>query len=67
MNEINTIRGTARRAQAEGIGITECAIRRWVKSGEIPCILSGTRAYVSWHSVLQYIGLVEKADKERND
>jgi hypothetical protein len=65
MNEYDTIRGTARRARAQGLGITECAIRRWVKSGEIPCILSGTRAYVSWHSVLAYIGLSDNVDKER--
>lgn len=55
MSELNTIRGTARRARDEGIPIPESALRRWVRSGELPCIRSGNRVYLSWSRVLEFV------------
>ena len=66
MNESNTIRGTARRAQAEGIGITECALRRWTKTGDLPCIRSGNRIYVFWTALLAYLGIAVETKNDTN-
>jgi hypothetical protein len=57
MNEYNTIRATVRRAKQAGLGVTECAIRRWVRNDEIPYVKSGNRTYISWSSLLAYLGL----------
>ena len=66
MSEYDTIRGTARRARAQGLGITECAIRRWVKTGDLPCIRSGNRMYVSWSALLAYLGIAGETQKDTN-
>lgn len=55
MSEMNTIRGTVRRAKAEGIVIPEHALRRWVRSGDLPCVHSGNRIYLCWSKVLAHI------------
>lgn len=66
MNEIATIRATVQRAQSEGLGINECALRRWIKTGAIPSVQSGTRVYVSWSALLAYLGIAGKTQNDAN-
>ena len=66
MREYDTIRGTARRAKNAGLGITECAIRRWAMTGDLHCIKSGNRMYVSWSALLAYLGIAANTKNDTN-
>ncbi len=57
MAEVNTIRQTVRRAKAEGLGVSETALRRWCKTGELPFIAVGNRQYISWSVLLKFLGV----------
>jgi len=64
MAEMATIRQTARRAKAEGLGVSETALRRWTKSGELPSSKVGNRHYVSWAALKRYLGVEQQQVKE---
>lgn len=52
---VATIRATARRAQAEGLGVGEHQLRRWVKTGVLPCLRSGNRQLIRWADLLDLV------------
>lgn len=54
--EVNTIRETVQRAKEEGLGINECQLRRWVKTGQLPYIPVGNRKYIAWSALLTFLG-----------
>ncbi len=49
---VGTIREIHRQLLAEGYQVPETAIRRWVKSGELPARFSGNTAYISYDRVV---------------
>ena len=50
-----SIHATALRCQKEGVGLSECAIRRLVKSGDIPSVQIGSKALVHWDNLLVFV------------
>lgn len=64
MTEVATIRATIKRARAEGVGISETALRRLVKTGQLPCTRSGNRVYIAWPVLLRFLGVERKDQKE---
>lgn len=55
MKEVNTIRGTVRRAKEEQLGINEHQLRRWVAEGAFPCQRSGNRVLIVWSVLLDFL------------
>jgi len=53
--DLDSIHNTAGRCKSEGLGLSECAIRRLVKSGGLPSVWTGRRALVYWPNVLRFI------------
>lgn len=53
--KILTIRETVRRAQSEGIPITEYTLRRWIREGEIPVRYAGNRALIHYPTLMHYL------------
>ena len=53
--EFGSIRQIHERLIAEGYAISVYALRQWVKSGRIPAVYSGTKAYIRYDSVLAAI------------
>ena len=51
----NSIRQTLAALRAEGINISENALRTWVKSGAIPAVYSGVKAYLWYHNVIAFL------------
>lgn len=51
MQLVYSIRDAARLAN-----VPEKALRRWVDGGEIKAVKSGNRYYVSWASVVRFLG-----------
>lgn len=45
-----TVRQTAERA-----GVSEYAVRRWVADGQVHCVRSGNKIYISWASMVQFL------------
>ena len=48
-------RATVTRAKSEGLPVSETAVRRWLKTGEIRAVHSGNRALIFWPSVYEYV------------
>lgn len=53
--DILSIARTAERCKAEGIPLSEKALRRFVKSGEIPSIQTGKKALLFFPNVRRFI------------
>jgi excisionase family DNA binding protein len=51
MMEMLTVAETARRA-----GVSEFAVRGWVRSGEIHHVRTGRKILISWKSVVIFLG-----------
>ena len=48
-------RATVARAKAEGLPVSETAVRRWLKTGELRAVRSGNRALIYWPSLVEFI------------
>ena len=55
MADVATINETLKRARAEGIPLPETALRRWVKSVEIPAVYSGKKALIYWPNIVKFV------------
>lgn len=52
---IASIHNTAMRCQTEGIGLTESALRRLVKSKAIPSVMVGNKALINWDVLMHFL------------
>lgn len=50
--KVGTIREVHRQLLDEGYKVPETALRRWVKTGELPARFSGKTAYVSYEKAV---------------
>lgn len=51
----NSIRQTMAALREDGIIVSENALRTWVKSGEIPAVYSGAKAYLWYPNVIEFL------------
>lgn len=52
---ILTIRGTVARSKVEGMPVSECAVRRWIKSGELKHRMAGKKILIYWPTFVEFI------------
>ena len=52
---MNTVHATAIRLKAEGIGISEHALRSWVDSGQLPVVQAGRNRLVNWNTLMKFL------------
>ena len=43
------------RGKAEGLPVTETALRRWVKTGEVRAVYAGKKALIYWPNLIQFL------------
>lgn len=55
MAEMLTIRDTAARAKAEGLPISENALRNWVKQGQIPAVCAGKKQLIYYPNLIRFL------------
>lgn len=55
MADVLTIKGTAARAKAEGLPISENALRVWIKQGQIPVVLAGNKQLVYYPNLVNFL------------
>lgn len=55
MKDLLSIHKTAERCKAEGIPLAEHAIRRFVKTGDLPAVQTGRRALVYFPNVIEFV------------
>ena len=44
MPNVLTIREAVKRAKADEMPVSEYALRQWIRTGEIPCRMAGSKA-----------------------
>lgn len=54
-NDILTIRQAVARARSEGLPVAECALRRWVKTGELSVRWVGRKALVYYPGLVAFL------------
>ena len=54
-SDILTPRGIVARSKAEGLSVSECAVRRWVKSGELDHRTAGKKTLIYWPTFVAFI------------
>ena len=66
MNELNGIKETCQRLKADGMPVPESALRRWVKEGLIPAMMSGKRVFLFYPNVVDALktGVVYRREPE---
>ena len=59
---VASIRQTAQRCEAEGIGLTYKTLMRWVDDGKLRFVPVGGRRYINWNTLQRFISEGEIAD-----
>jgi len=54
--KVGTIREIQQQLLSEGYHVTQYALRRWIKSGQLPAVYSGNKALISYDRVLDVLG-----------
>ena len=62
MADVLTIREAVTRAKAEGIPVSETALRRWVKSGAIPIRRAGNKQLLFYPNLEKYLRCEDGGD-----
>lgn len=52
---VGTIREVHQRLLSEGFHITQHALRMWTKSGNLPAVYSGNKAYISYANAVSIL------------
>lgn len=55
MSMMNTIGSTVELARSSGYEISEYSLRRWVRSGAVPSVRSGTKYLLYWPNVERFL------------
>ncbi len=50
-----TITKTAERCKAEGLGVTEWAIRAWCREGKLRHVMAGKKALIYWPNLIAFL------------
>lgn len=62
MIEMLTIRQVVERCKAEGLPVSEYALRQWVRSGVIPARKIGRKALIYYPNVVRFVRCADGAD-----
>lgn len=62
MADVLTIREAVTRAKAEGIPISETALRRWVKSGAVPIRKTGNKQLIYFPNLEKFLRAEDGGD-----
>lgn len=62
MADVLTVREAVRRSKADGIPVSEYALRRIIKGGDIPVRRVGQKALVYYPNLVRYLTCVDGAD-----
>lgn len=64
MGNILTIREAIARAKAEGIPVSETALRRWVKTGAVPVRRAGNKQLLFYPNLVRYLQCEDGGDNQ---
>lgn len=55
MRDIVTVREAVSRAKADGLPVSEYALRTWIKNGEIPARKAGNKILLYYPNLMKYL------------
>ena len=64
MPNVVTIREAVQRAKADGLPVSEYALRQWVRTGVIPARKAGKKQLLFYPNLVRYLQCEDGADNE---
>ena len=55
MPDVLTVRQAVERARADGLPVSECALRRWIKTGEVPARRAGVKQLLFYPNLVRFL------------
>lgn len=62
MPQVVTISQAVERARADGLAVSEYALRRWVKQGKVPVRRVGTKALLYYPALVRFVTCEDGGD-----
>ena len=62
MSDVCTVREAVQRAKAEGLPVSEYALRAWIRSGRVPVRYAGTKALLSYSRLVRFVSCEDGGD-----
>ncbi|MBR5267068.1 MAG: hypothetical protein IKU20_02585 [Lachnospiraceae bacterium] len=62
MREIVTVREAVARAKADGLPVSEYALRGWIKAGEVPSRKAGNKILLYYPNLIKYLQCANSDD-----
>lgn len=62
MSDVLTVRETVRRAQQDGIFISEYTLRKWIQAGAIPIRRAGAKMLIFYPNLIRYLRCEDGGD-----
>ena len=64
MGNVLTIRGAVARAKADGLPVSEYALREWIKNGRVPVRHAGNKQLLYYPNLVRYLQCEDGGDNE---
>ena len=55
MKNMLSVRECVKRTKEEGLAVSEYALRKWLRNGEIPFIMTGNKALIFYPNLVRYL------------
>ena len=55
MPNVLTIREAVKRAKADGMPVSEYTLRQWIRTGEIPHRMAGSKTLIFYPNLVEYL------------
>ena len=62
MPQVVTIREAVRRSKADGLPVSECALRQWVKTGAVPVRKVGQKSLLFYPNLVSFLKCEDGSD-----
>ncbi len=62
MPNVVTVREAVERAKQDGFPVSECALRRWIKTGAVPVRKAGKKQLLYYPNLLQFLKCEDGGD-----
>lgn len=64
MLNVLSVREAVSQARSEGIVLSECALRRWIRNGDLPVRMAGKKALIYYPALVDFLQCKDGGDNQ---